>query len=90
MRDQFEQFLIRKGYSKETPSGHPSTVYDYLKRIDSVCKEEHYSWGQLAASIDSIVRQYDVGGKKQDIGEKSHRAVINALKQFQEFVNIHP
>ena len=40
MKEQFCQFLINKGYKVVTPSGNPSTVYDYLKRIDKVCEWE--------------------------------------------------
>ena len=41
IKKQFERYLISKGYSQTTPSGNPSTVYDYIKRIDKICKFEH-------------------------------------------------
>lgn len=86
MRTGFETFLIGRGYKIETPAGHPSTIYDYIKRIDCVCKWENLSWESLATKIAVTLPEYDVGGPKQHLGERSHRAVINALKKFAEFV----
>lgn len=88
MQEQFKQWLIRKGYKEYTPSGHPSTAYDYVKRVDKVCKIENCSWDTLAKNINSIVPLYDCGGEKADIGKQSHSAVISALKQFHEFVRL--
>lgn len=86
MKKQFEKFLINQGYKQTTPSGNPSTVYDYIKRVEKVCEWENFTWFQLAENIDKIVRLYDVGGAKASRGNLSHRAVINALKRFREFV----
>ncbi len=86
MKEQFKAYLIDQGYSVVTPSGKPSTVYDYQKRIDKVCEWEHTTWVGLATSIEKFVALYDVGGLKEDYGNKSHKAVINALKRFEEFV----
>ena len=85
MRKRFETYLIEKGYSLRTPSGNPSTVYDYQKRIDKVCEWEKCTWETLSVNISKIVTMYDVGGSKENLGNISHRAVINALKQFQNF-----
>lgn len=86
MKDQFENYLIEKGYKVTTPSGNPSTVYDYLKRIDKVCEREDLTWKGLADNIGTILTQYDVGGDKEDLGHKSHNAVINAIRRYKEFV----
>ena len=86
MKEKFCQYLINKGYSLTTPTGNPSTVYDYQKRIDKVCEWENCSWDTLAKNITQIVEVYDVGGCKEELGNKSHRAVINALKQYREFL----
>ncbi len=84
----FEAYLIKEGYSTETPSGHPSTVYSYIDGIErNVLDEEHISWDGLKNNIDTIVKQYDIGGSKESIGSKSNCTVINALKRFSEFVN---
>lgn len=87
MKNQFEFYLINQGYKQTTPSGRPSTVYDYIKRIDSVCVQENKSWASLAQEINFIVQAYDKGGCNEKLGNKSHRAVINALKRFAEFVS---
>lgn len=86
MKGQFKQWLIKEGYKEYTPVGHPSTVYDYTKRIDKVCRIENCSWEELASHINSLVALYDTSGEKADIGKQSHSAVISALKQFQLFV----
>ena len=86
MKKQFEVFLINNGYKQITPNGNPSTVYDYIKRIDKICEWENITWAQLADNIHMILPQYDIGGRKQDLGKKSHHAIINALRRFSEFV----
>lgn len=87
LKKDFEKYLIHKGYKQYTPTGNPSTVYDYIKRIDDVCKTERMDWIELKNNIDFIIAQYDKGGSKAEFGNKSHRAVINALLRFQEFTN---
>ena len=87
MKKEFQDYLVAQGYRLKTPSGNPSTVYDYQKRIDKVCEWEGYTWETLANNIDRIVVIYDVGGSKENLGNLSHRAVINALKQFKKFVH---
>ena len=86
MKKEFENYLIEQGYSLKTANGNPSTVYDYQKRIDKVCKWEKCDWATLAQNITTVVVAYDTGGQKEDLGNLSHRAVINALKQFQKFI----
>ena len=86
-KQQFEKYLISKGYKTTTPSGHPSTVYDYIKRIDKVCEWESCSWEQLIINISTIVKDYDIGGSKEELGNKSHNSVINALKRLHEYAN---
>jgi hypothetical protein len=87
MKDSFERYLIEQGYKVTIPAGNPSTVYDYIKRIDKVCDWENMTWSELANNIGKIVAEYDVGGSKEDYGRKSHNAVINALRRFYEFVD---
>ena len=80
MRESFRRYLVNRDYA-------PSTVPDYVGRIDKVCAWEGCSWETLSARINSVVADYDVGGRNQYRGEISHRAVISALKRFQEFCN---
>ena len=60
MKKEFQDYLINQGYSIKTPSGNPSTVYDYQKRIDKVCEWEGYTWETLANNIGRIVVMYDI------------------------------
>ena len=86
MKKQFEEYLISKGYKQTTPSGQPSTVYDYIKRIDKICEWENMTWVQLSNNVQKILSLYDVGGDKENYGKVSHNAVINALRRFSEFI----
>ncbi len=85
-KNKFKEWLIGRGYKEYTPSGLPSTVYDYLKRIDFVIEQERYnSWQDVANNIDFLVKEYGESGRKADLGRKSHNAVISALRRFREF-----
>jgi len=86
MKKEFEQFLISKGYKEYTPSNHPSTVYDYSKRVEQICDMENTDWHGLAAKITSILPEYEEGGSKAHLGAKSHNAVRSALRCFKQFV----
>jgi hypothetical protein len=84
---KFEKYLVEQGYSQYTPSGLPSTTYDYAKnRIPKICERECISVKQLADNIRHYVKKYDSCGSESIFGNKSHRAFINALKRFEEFV----
>lgn len=39
----------------------------------------------MSKQINKFVKDYDTNGIKSELGEKSHRTVINALKRYQEF-----
>lgn len=86
LREQYRDFLIEQGYSTKTSSGNPSTVYDYIKRIDSIAENESCDWCDIADNINILVKKYDIGGIAEELGNKSHRAVINALKRYKEFL----
>jgi len=86
MQKHFEKYLTDRGYRTITKSGKPSTVSQYAKGVDAICQREGLSWDALASKISTIVKIYDIGGKKQHIGERSHKTVINALRRFEEFV----
>ncbi|MGB7606724.1 MAG: hypothetical protein WBL93_14735 [Lutisporaceae bacterium] len=86
MKEQFQKYLIARGYSVKTPAGNPSTVYDYQKRINKICEWENTTWAGLAANIGAFVFLYDVGGEKEEQGKESKSAYINALKRFSEFL----
>lgn len=85
--EKYEIWLQDKGYSTVTPSGHPSTASDYVKRVKKVASEEGMEVQELAECIDDILPQYSEGGVKADKGTVSHRAVLNALKQFKNFID---
>lgn len=82
----FKDYLIQCGYAEYTPRGLPSTVYDYVGRIRKILEWESISLEELNCEINTICNEYDIGGSKQKLGELSHRAVINALKRYREFL----
>lgn len=86
MKQKFEEFLIQRGYRKYTANGNPSTVYDYIKRIDTVCQWEKMDWRDLAENIEKILHDYEKKGAKSDLGAKSHNAVRCALRCFRDFI----
>lgn len=88
MINEYEKYLISIGYKQTTPSGHPSTVYQYLKAIRNVCDEEGINLIGLKENISSIILKYDIGGEKETAGAKSHKTVINALKRFEDFLKL--
>ena len=87
IEEAFEAYLINEGYKVETDSGNPSTVYSYINGINTVLDEEGISWTVLKRDIGDIIEMYDEGGLKSDIGNKSNKTIINALRRFDEFVN---
>ncbi len=89
MKKAFEEFLISEGYKKFTSSGKPSTVYDYVKRIDKVCEWENLNWQGLANNIKSVLPEYTENGTKAELGAKSHNAAKCALICFERFVKIN-
>ncbi len=89
MLENFHRYLILKGYSENTPSGKPSTVYDYGKRIEKICEREKITINQLGNNIGDYVKKYDTFGSEEEFGKRSHNAFICALKRFEEFWNIY-
>ena len=84
----FEEYLRKEGYSEFTKSGHPSTVYNYPKRVKKICERENLqSLNELAEKIPTIVQKYDKNGEESAYGARSDSAYINALKRFHEFIN---
>ena len=56
-----------------------------MKRRD--VSDECLDWTSLAKKISSIASLYDIGGAKEEIGDRGNRTVINALRRFEDFVN---
>lgn len=83
--DEFEIYLIKNGYSQYSPSGRPSTVYEYLNSLKNVCLRENISLNKLVNTIRETVRKYDFGGSEYEYGIKGNKTVINALKAFERF-----
>ena len=66
MLQDFENYLVKQGYSVSTPSGKPSTVYDYIKRVETVCERENISINTLYKNIDDYVEKYGPSGNESE------------------------
>ena len=63
IRTQFQTWLKGKGCQEKTSKGRPSTIYEYVKRIDRLCDKLYSShtsdeWEKLAQNIDSVLVSY--------------------------------
>lgn len=86
MKKAFFDYLVGRGYKQFSESGHPSTAYDYLKRIEQVIAWENYNgWEDVARNIADLCCEYSAGGEKEKFGKISHNSVISALRRFSEF-----
>lgn len=74
MKEELKKHLIESGYKEWTLSGNPSTVYDYIKRIDNICEQESVLLEKLANDVQNYLEQYGIGGIKENLGKKSHNA----------------
>lgn len=83
----FESFMLKNGYSAKTENDTKSTVYAYVNSVKSVMSDEGLDWTSLVKQISSIASVYDIGGAKEEIGDRGNRTVINALRRFEDFVN---
>lgn len=70
IRRYFKEWLIKQGYSEKTKSGRPSTVYEYISKINKVCDIVYLDhniphWELLAEDIYPILGFYNLC-KKED------------------------
>jgi hypothetical protein len=86
MLENFKIYLIEQGYSEFTPTGKPSTAYDYTKRVNKICLREAISVKYLAENIEIYIDKYGPTGNDSAFGKRSNNAFINALRRFGEFV----
>jgi hypothetical protein len=85
MLEKFKLYLVKQGYSEFTPSGNPSTAYDYSKRVNKICLREAISLKHLADNISFYIDKYSPTGNESAFGKRSNNAFINALRRFEEF-----
>lgn len=88
IKELFKIYLINAGLAVVTPSGLPSTVFDYMDKIEKVIYYERYryGWKEVVINIEQLVIDYDWGGRKQDFGKIKGSIVLPALKKFNQFV----
>ena len=80
----FYDYLIKNRKTKKT-------AYDYVKRIERICKEYGITAEELfnkksGYSINDLIGMYSKNGVKSDENRKCHNAPSSALKQFRDFM----
>ena len=76
LREDFKRWLIRQGLAEKTTANKPSTIYDYLNAINTVCKMEgHITWEELASNLFNIIDNY-------------HGKFKTALNKYNEFLYV--
>ena len=87
MKENFIEYLKRKGYKEYTQTGSPSTIYAYIKGIERVIKWEGLDdWTDVKNNIDHLCEIYGEGGTKEKLGQQSNNTIICALLRFREFL----
>ena len=85
--EKFKDYLVFCGYKEFTTKGSGSTAFNYPTRISYIVWYENYkSCIDVIKNIKCLLKEYDIGGLREEIGQKSHASVINALKRFNEFL----
>lgn len=79
MLKNFENWLLENKYK-------PTTALDYSLRIDRICRKQKYTLEHLCNNINDILPLYMKGGKRANIGNRSHSSYRQALKQFNLFL----
>ena len=85
MQKEFKLWLVSQGLKEFTDNGTPSTVNDYVGRINRICISENCKWNELANRINKILQEYEKDGEKSSLGKRSHDSVLNALRWFCKF-----
>lgn len=82
MLNEFKTYLLSQNYK-------PLTAEDYKGRIERLLAKEKMNLDTLVKNITSILPEYERNGKKSSYGRRSHSSVLNALRQFRNFLAIY-
>ena len=86
MLNQFQKFLINKGYKEFSANGSPSTVIDYAWRISKICEKEGITEQQLGECISTVLKQYDLLLKESEDKEVIGTVCSQILNKYEELV----
>jgi hypothetical protein len=75
----FENWLLEQNYK-------PSTAFDYMGRIERLCRKEEFTLAYLVENLSSILPQYETTGEKSSYGKRSHTSVRQALRRLKMFL----
>ena len=83
----FEYYLVKNEYSEVSDKGNDSTVFDYSKRVISICKQEGYSsLDEFLPNLREIITEIDNGTDKTKNGTLLDKNDKSALRKFNEFI----
>ena len=74
MLNQFQAYLVQRGYREFSINGNPSTAIDYAWRVAKVCEKENYTAKQLADNINTILDNMVIvviNGRLADVAMKA-------------------
>ena len=77
IKEDFKQWLIKKGYKEKTRTNRPGSVYDYLIRNERICTQCKITWEQLALDLYTILSIY---------AEQNAKIYVRAITKFNEFL----
>ena len=88
MLNQFQAYLVQRGYKEYSINGNPSTAIDYTWRISKICEREGITEQALADRINEYLQIYSPKGDKWILSKRSHQSYWNALRNYRKFVLI--
>ncbi len=94
LKQRFSNWLKEKGCQEKTGKGRPSTVYEYIKRIDRLCDKLYNNHTSeeleiLAANIGSVLVSYcESCNKEYYINKHNLKKPYSILTILVKFVPI--
>lgn len=64
MLKNFENWLLEQNYK-------PSTAFDYMRRIEKLCRNEQFTLSHLVENLSSILPQYETTGENPVMERKA-------------------
>ena len=86
MLNQFQAYLVQRGYREFSINGNPSTACDYPWRIGKIIEKEGITLEELSNNIQKYMELYKRNGERWSLSRRSHESYYNALKNFRKFI----
>ena len=86
MLNQFQAYLVSKGYKEFSANSNPSTALDYPWRISKIVEKEGITLEEFSNNIQKYMELYKRNGERWNLSKRSHESYYNALKNFRKFI----